>query len=150
MIKTATLKINKINGRVIERYESIAQAARENNLPTYYVFDHVNKNQVGKSWFIFRRESDWSGFEKFGRKNYPVIIEDTIKSTYKAYSCTEVAANKLIVSISSIYNAVNENRLLLNRYKIYRVKSTEDVPQDIRRVLKIEIEDNCSKAEKDK
>ena len=139
MNKAATLKISKLDGRVIERYESIAQAARENNLPTYYVFDHVNKNQVGKSWFIFRRESEWRGFEEFGRKNYPVIVEDTEKGNYKAYPCAEAAAKKLIVSTNSVYGAVNEkNRLLLSRYKVYRVRYTADVPRDIRQALRIE------------
>lgn len=110
------LRVHKRTREVAGRYSSYAEAARESGASISTIQYTAKENAIPSGDYYFRFAEDFDPDEDFtGKKNCPVVARDTATGRVAWYGCTNTAAEKLHVPVTSIYHSINDKTKVKRR-----------------------------------
>ena len=117
----AVFKVDKITGKVLERYGSAVDAAEANGLTRYGMYSHLRDCVLSPSREVYRYERDYNPREEFGSKKHkPILcVEATSGRRVAVFDSVAQAAHALYLTNSAIVQAcMHGRRTACGRYKL--------------------------------
>lgn len=125
------LKLLKYDGRIIARYTSVLQAARDNNFYTLpqTIRSSIYNRALCRGAYFYRFEDEYTGFEDFSKNhNRPVFAKEIESNQVLWFESLSAAANALFISADVISTTIKQHggKMPILGYEFAYQKSTND------------------------
>lgn len=123
----AVVAVYKRDGRVLNRFGSIQEAADFYGFGRSHINKMLAKQTMPRGAVFFRYEEDWDGFEEYPNPHVaPVIVTDLKSGISTWHASTKSACECYFLSAASANKAISRGTVIDGRFLFRRQKSTAD------------------------
>lgn len=112
-------KCDKVTMKILDRYDSIKDAAIAEGISYGMLVETLQCRAVGRRPYVFRYADDYDPFESFeGKRGRPVLMLDVVDGKVHTFNTLKDAADALLLDLSNVCKCMKKKAYVLGCYKL--------------------------------
>ena len=117
--KRKVYKCDKVTMKILDRYDSIKDAAKAEGTSYSVMNFALCSRSVGRKPYVLRYADDYDPFESFeGKRGRPVLMLDVVDGKVYTFNTLKDAADALLLDLSYVCKCMKEKTYALGCYKL--------------------------------